>query len=152
MSKKYTANVSEAENGEAIIPLPQELLDEVGWKEGDNIKWEDSGDGSWVLSKVEPVKSPRQLVLVETVQTFRHRYIVEVPHGKRSWALDSVTCEEVNEFSQKHLDETIFSCRYITAEEMMQMHLDDNEYLRSWDEKMVMENMVTRLDDKGNII
>jgi hypothetical protein len=41
------------ETGDAILPLPQEMLDEVGWKSGDNLNWIDRGDGSWEIRKVE---------------------------------------------------------------------------------------------------
>jgi hypothetical protein len=41
------------ETGDAILPLPQEMLDEVGWKSGDNLNWIDRGDGSWAIRKVE---------------------------------------------------------------------------------------------------
>jgi hypothetical protein len=41
------------ETGDAILPFPQEMLDEVGWKSGDNLNWIDRGDGSWEIRKVE---------------------------------------------------------------------------------------------------
>ena len=41
------------EPGDAILPLPQEMLDEVGWMPGDNLNWIDRGDGSWEIRKVE---------------------------------------------------------------------------------------------------
>lgn len=51
-NKTYTSNVVEIlENGDAIIELPQDLLDEIGWKEGDSINIEDR-NGSIILSKV----------------------------------------------------------------------------------------------------
>jgi len=34
---KYTVDVEEADNGDTIINLPDELLEEMGWKEGDTI-------------------------------------------------------------------------------------------------------------------
>ena len=36
---------------DGILPLPQDLLDEAGWKEGDNLIWVDNYDGSWSLVK-----------------------------------------------------------------------------------------------------
>jgi len=41
------------ETGDAILPLPQDMLDQVGWKSGDNLNWIDRGDGSWEIRKVE---------------------------------------------------------------------------------------------------
>ena len=51
-NKVYTANVVDVlENGDAILELPQDLLDEMGWKEGDTLNIKDS-DGAIILSKV----------------------------------------------------------------------------------------------------
>lgn len=36
---------------EGILPLPQDLLDAVGWKEGDCLNWIDNLDGTWSLVK-----------------------------------------------------------------------------------------------------
>ncbi len=40
------------DNGDLILPIPQELLDQMGWKEGDDLEWKETSDGGWVLSKV----------------------------------------------------------------------------------------------------
>jgi formylmethanofuran dehydrogenase subunit D len=51
-NKTYTSKVLDIlENGDAVIELPPELLDEIGWKEGDTLNIEDR-DGSIFLSKV----------------------------------------------------------------------------------------------------
>lgn len=39
------------ETGDLIMPFPPDLLEEAGWKEGDEIIWTDQGDGSWLLTK-----------------------------------------------------------------------------------------------------
>ena len=40
------------EDGEdLILPIPQEILDELDMKEGDVLKWLDNGDGSFSLIK-----------------------------------------------------------------------------------------------------
>jgi hypothetical protein len=49
--KYWVEAVQEDENGELILPFPQELLDEVGWKPGDNLEWIDRGDGTWEIRK-----------------------------------------------------------------------------------------------------
>ena len=38
-----------------ILPLPERLLEEAGWNEGDMLDWSDNGNGSWTLKKVEEV-------------------------------------------------------------------------------------------------
>lgn len=40
------------DTGEPFIELPQWLLDQLGWKEGDDLRWEENPDGSWGISKV----------------------------------------------------------------------------------------------------
>ena len=35
-----------------IVPLGNDVCDEVGWQVGDTIKWQDNGDGSYTLTKV----------------------------------------------------------------------------------------------------
>ena len=50
----WTITVEEdPDTGDAILPLPQEMLDRLGWVEGDTVNWTENEDGSWSLSKVE---------------------------------------------------------------------------------------------------
>ena len=51
--KFWTVVVDEDEQGNLVLPLPQEMLDEVGWNPGDNLEWYDRGDGTWELRKKE---------------------------------------------------------------------------------------------------
>lgn len=51
-TKRYILTVEEdKETGELILPFTPEILEQLGWKEGDTLKWSDNGDGSWSLSK-----------------------------------------------------------------------------------------------------
>lgn len=52
MSKRYTVRIELDENGEEMLPFPDELIVELGWKPGDTICWKPDGDG-WVLAKKE---------------------------------------------------------------------------------------------------
>lgn len=47
----YILEVEEDENGEPFITLPDELIEELGWQEGDVLDWDVRGNGI-VLSKV----------------------------------------------------------------------------------------------------
>ena len=47
MSMKYTLTVDE----DGILNLPDELLEETGWKEGDTLEWIPNDDGSFTLVK-----------------------------------------------------------------------------------------------------
>ena len=52
--KNWTVSVEEdPETGDLILPLPLDLLEEAGWKEGDSLNWIDQKDGSWQLKKVD---------------------------------------------------------------------------------------------------
>jgi hypothetical protein len=53
MSKRYTIPVEEDEHGECFITLPEELLDETGWVEGDLLEYTEEIDGSIYIKKVE---------------------------------------------------------------------------------------------------
>ena len=53
-SSKYTLELIE-EGDDLIMPLPEQLLQEAGWKEGDNLNWKDNGNGTWTLSKITDV-------------------------------------------------------------------------------------------------
>lgn len=36
---------------DGILNLPDKIMEELGWKEGDELVWEDQGDGSFALRK-----------------------------------------------------------------------------------------------------
>lgn len=148
--KRYQVQVQEDEQGELVLPLPQEMLEELKWVPGDKLKWVDNHDGTYTLTKL-PSRA-RKLALVETVSTFRHRYVVEVPEGKLSWAEDTVVSEEAEEFSQKHLEQTIVSSREISVDEMHDLFVKDNDYLKDWTVEKIYETVITQIDDNGNII
>jgi bifunctional DNA-binding transcriptional regulator/antitoxin component of YhaV-PrlF toxin-antitoxin module len=51
----YILEVQEDENGDQYIVLPEEVIEDLGWQEGDVLNWDVRGDGI-VLSKVhDPV-------------------------------------------------------------------------------------------------
>lgn len=134
--------LEEDENGNLILPLGDELCSELGWKVGDTILWTDLGDGSWSMKKME-----KELVLVECVSTFRMRYVVEVPAGKKEWAMDTVVMQEAEEFSQEHIGEQIVSHRVIDENEYMRLFAEDNAYLKSWDDEQ-KKGFITRWTDE----
>jgi len=51
----WTVTLEEADDGsgDLVMPLPQDFLDQQGWREGDVLDWKDNNNGSWTLSKVE---------------------------------------------------------------------------------------------------
>jgi hypothetical protein len=49
---RYTLTVEEdPKTGELFLPFTPEMLEQMGWKEGDTLSWDDNGDGSFMLSK-----------------------------------------------------------------------------------------------------
>lgn len=59
MTKKHKDDVTyevitqeDPETGDLILPIPQELLDKMGWKAGDNLEWAQDDKGRWILKKV----------------------------------------------------------------------------------------------------
>jgi hypothetical protein len=135
------------ENGDLILPLSDELCAEAGWKIGDTIEWIDNGDGSWTMRKKEMEK---ELVLVECVSTFRMRYVVEVPAGKKEWAMDTVVMQEAEEFSQEHIGEQIVSHRVIDEKEYLRLCDEDNAYLQSWSDEQKLK-FITRWQEQENV-
>jgi len=39
------------ETGELFFELPLDVMNQVGWYEGDVLEWFDNGDGSWTITK-----------------------------------------------------------------------------------------------------
>jgi hypothetical protein len=147
MTKSWTIEIQEdPETGDSIIEFPPDLMTEAGWKEGDVLDWGDNKDGSYTLTK----KIETQWVLVECVSTFHNRYMVEVPLGtdqygkdKSEWALDTVTMQEAQEFSQEHIGEQIISHRVVSKEEALVLCDRDNDYTTSWTEEKKVEVFFT---------
>lgn len=47
----YIIEVQEDQNGELFIEFPEEIIEELGWQEGDILSWNLKGEGI-VLSKL----------------------------------------------------------------------------------------------------
>lgn len=140
--KSWVIDVKENMNGELYIELPEELMAEANLRIGDVLTWKPGDGQSFTLNKQET-----QWVLVETVQTFRHRYLVQTPVGKGEWALDTVTMNEAKEFSQKALDETIVSHRVIDKDSALALCREDNDYVGSWSDEQVADTFFTPIID-----
>lgn len=49
---RYLITLEEdSETGDVLLPLPQELLDIKGWKEGDTLKWIINNDGTASITR-----------------------------------------------------------------------------------------------------
>ena len=93
-----------------------------------------------------------KLYLVETMVTYRMRYVVEARSEEH--ALDEVTMntsgiynEDWREFSQCALPEQIFSSREITTEEYLNLFNKDNDYLVPWTDEQKLD-YINKIDYK----
>lgn len=95
------------------------------------------------LTEAGPTPVKKEWVLVECIQSYRMRYMVEVPEGKAEWALDTVSMNEAKEFSQQDIGETIVSHRVISEEEALQLCDVDNHYAKSWSNEIKIKSFFT---------
>lgn len=144
MLKQTVTVVEDPDTKDLLLPLSDETLAELGWKIGDTLEWLDNKDGSFSVKKV---KKEMDYVLVECVSTFRQRYMVEVPKGKAEWALDTVTCEQAEEFSQKHIGEQIVSHRVMSKEQVLELCDEDNDYAKAWNDTHKLNTFVTKWNE-----
>ena len=85
-------------------------------------------------------------VVVTAISSHRMRYVMHKddlrkmntdaqPTDKEllTWAMDSVTMEEVEEFSQMHIGEQITDVHEMNEEEILNLFDADNDYLSEWD-------------------
>ena len=91
-------------------------------------------------------------VLVEALAQYRMRYVIEVPDdhndgelpcSAKQWAEDTVTMEEMKEFSQEWLGETIISSRELSKEQIMDLIEEDNDYCKAWTDDQKFNTFVT---------
>lgn len=95
--------------------------------------------------------------------TFRMRYVlseeelqslntdVKLDDQKMvEWLEDTVTCEEVNEFSQKFLGEQIVSTEVMDQDEVLKLFDSDNDYLADWSKEQKLDYLQKRLIQKDS--
>ena len=68
MTKSWTLTVEQdPETGELVLPFTDEILAELGWKEGDVLEWVDNQDGSWGLVKKKTKKNKKVVAKSKTI-------------------------------------------------------------------------------------
>lgn len=50
---KYTVTTKKYDDDSVYIELPNEMLKELDWAEGDTISWVEQDDGSYTLRKID---------------------------------------------------------------------------------------------------
>tara|TARA_B110000977_G_C11084578_1_gene494168 strand:- start:2540 stop:2971 length:432 start_codon:yes stop_codon:yes gene_type:complete len=141
-----SVKLKQDESGNLILPISEKLMKEVGWEIGDSIEWSDNGDGSWTMTK----KVKTKLVMVETVSSFRIRYVVELPEdAEEEMAHDRVLNDgDIKEFSQVHISEEVSGSRVVTNRQYLKVFNEDNMYLRSWKEDSKFTAFVNKWDNE----
>jgi hypothetical protein len=83
-----------------------------------------------------------EYVVVTTISTHRMRYVIPMSKLQKmnedcqvdpKWALDVVTMQEAEEFSQIHLGEQIVDSAVMNEKEILNLFDSDNDYLKEWD-------------------
>ena len=91
----------------------------------------------------------KDYVVVTTISTHRMRYVIhkddlqaknpDHPVVPIVWAKDSVTCEELEEFSQDWLGEQIVDAQTMSEDDMLELFDKDNDYLKEWSKEKKIE-------------
>jgi hypothetical protein len=89
-------------------------------------------------------------VLVEAIQSYRMRYMVEAPATNPEYAMDDVTMQTAKEFSQLALPEVITSHRVLSEEEALQLCDIDNDYTSGWNNQQKLKAFFTKEGETNN--
>lgn len=78
--------------------------------------------------------------VVTAISQYRMRYVIPVDdlrdedgNVEKIWASDEVIMEEVEEFSQEHLGETVVDVIDEDEEQILERFDEENSYLKEWD-------------------
>jgi len=68
VTKSWTLTIEQdTETGDLVLPFTDEILAELGWKEGDVLDWVDNQDGSWSLVKKKSKKNKKVIAKSKTI-------------------------------------------------------------------------------------
>ena len=94
--------------------------------------------------------SDEKYVVVTTISQFKIRYVVPMSELQKEnpvvavdplWALDGVTCDDYEEFSQEHLGEVITDWCVEDEEQVLERFDRENDYLSSWTTEQKLNNI-----------
>jgi hypothetical protein len=67
-AKSWTLTIEQdPDTGDLVLPFTDEILAELGWKEGDVLDWVDNQDGSWSLVKKKSKKTKKVVAKSKTI-------------------------------------------------------------------------------------
>ena len=91
----------------------------------------------------------KDYVVVTALSSYRMRYVMHRDDLQKinpnvtgqivSWANDTVTMEECEEFSQEHMGEYIVDTVEMNEEDMLELFDKDNDYLSDWSKDQKIE-------------
>lgn len=70
IDKRWQVTIEDAGNDEAIIPLPDELIELLGWKEGDEVSVDSIKQGELIITKL-PATSKQEKVMTTNAERSR---------------------------------------------------------------------------------
>jgi hypothetical protein len=92
-----------------------------------------------------PQSEKKVWVMVETISTMRHRYMIETPEDHPDWAMDSVVMEDADEFSQKYIGEKSLEYKILSEAEVLSICDEDNDCCQSWSDEKKIEVFCNRM-------
>lgn len=104
------------------------------------------------LITMMPSEDQPQYVVVTTIQTFKHTYIIPSSacntEDPRVGAMDEVTMETVRESSQHWLGEQIISADEVSLSKALQIFDRESPYLSGWSVDQKVQFLNNWRDDK----
>ena len=107
--------------------------------------------------------SNEKYVVVTAISQFKMRYVVPMSELQKEnpdapvdplWALDGVTCNDYDEFSQEHLGETIVDWQLEDEDHILHRFNTENDYLAAWSKEkkldMIRKNGTSRERKNGD--
>lgn len=86
--------------------------------------------------------------VVTAISQYRMRYVIPVEdlrdedgNVSDDWAMDSVTMEEVEEFSQEHLGEVVLDVVEEDEEQILARFDKENDYLKDWSTEQKLKHI-----------
>lgn len=104
-------------------------------------------------------KMSKRYAVATTIQTFKHRYVIPEDQLQEfnkdapvqlDWLEDCITCEELYEFSQKHINESILETQWMSEEDVLALFSKELEYLDDWSVEEKLHFINHNVIDKGD--
>jgi hypothetical protein len=137
--------LTEDDDGNLIMLIPAKIIIQLGWKCGDVLTWETDPYGGVYLKK-SIKQDDTEFVVVNAVQSFATKYVVEVPVGRHDLATKLVSSGEAREFSQRSLGEFITQVEQINEYEIIPLCDRENDYCTEWTDALKMKNFVDKAE------